>query len=326
MKCFAGSGLSSLEEFSFVDVPTPVPGSGQVRIRNMATALGFVDGLIIRGKYQIKPQLPYIPGGEIAGVIDAVGAGVTSTAVGSRVATWQLGGGLAEFSVVSEDDVVAIPEELDFNAAAAMIVDYQTAHYALFERGGLKEGETVLVSGAAGGVGSVAIQLARRAGARVIAAVSSEAKRERALTLGAHATVTSMGPDIRSEIKALAPLGLDMVLDPVGGSIFEPLFRSLAKEGRHMVVGFAGGSIPALSTNLALLKSASLIGVDIRHFTSAYPEAARSVLRQLFVDVRDHTLAPPAISTFEFSNCYEAFHAIGARDRIGKVVVCPNVS
>jgi len=167
--------------------------------------------------------------------------------------------------------------------AAAMLVDYQTAHYALFERGQIKAGETVLIAGAAGGVGSAAVQLAAQAEAYVIAAASTAEKRNRARDLGAHATINSASDDIRAEIKAAAPRGVvDMVVDPVGGSIFEVLFRSLAKEGRHLVVGFAGGSIPALPANLRLLKSAALVGVDIRHFLASRPHEAQAARAALF--------------------------------------------
>ena len=194
-------------------------------------------------------------------MVDAVGAGVVDLPAGTRVVTWQLGGGLAEYTVVSAADVEPIPPDLGFIEAAAMLVDYQTAHYALFERGQMRAGETVLIAGAAGGVGSAAVQLAAQAGAYVLAVASTPDKRDRARRLGARATINAVSEDLRAEIKAAAPHGVvDVVVDPVGGPIFEMLFRSLAKEGRHLIIGFAGGSIPALPANLPLLKSAALSG------------------------------------------------------------------
>jgi NADPH:quinone reductase-like Zn-dependent oxidoreductase len=173
MRSFKGETYGSLDAFRQVERPVPEPTPGQVRLRVEATALGFVDGLLIQGRYQYKPPLPYVPGGEIAGVVDAVGTEVRHVRVGERVVTWQFGGGLSEYTIVAADEVEPIPVALDFTNAAAMLVDYQTAHYALFERGQIRAGETVLVAGAAGGVGSAAVQLGVQAGAYVIAAGST---------------------------------------------------------------------------------------------------------------------------------------------------------
>jgi NADPH:quinone reductase len=179
MQSFEGATYGSLDAFGWVERNMPDPLTGQVRIRVEATALGFVDGLMVQGRYQIKPPLPYVPGGEIAGVVDAIGAEVLHLSAGSRVVTWQLGGGLSEYLVAPANQVESIPAELDFASAAAMLVDYQTAHYALFERGRVSASETVLVVGAAGGVGSAAVQLAAKAGAHVIAAASTNRPRPR---------------------------------------------------------------------------------------------------------------------------------------------------
>ena len=243
--------------------------------------------------------------------------------MGDRVATWQFGGGLSDYAIVAAQEVEPIRTGLDFMNAAAMLVDYQTAH-SLFERGQIRAGETVLIAGAAGGVGSAAVQLAAQAQAYVIAAASTPEKRNRALDLGAQATINSASNDIRAEIKAAAPRGVvDMVVDPVGGSIFEVLFRSLAKEGRHLVVGFAGGSIPALPANLPLLKSAALVGVDIRHFLASRPHEARAARAALFDRVASRTLVAPQIVSFRLSQAREALAATSRRDKVGKVVVLP---
>jgi len=286
---YKGAGMRSflstrfdIDSFAIVDQALPEPAPGQLRIRIEATALGFVDGLMMQGRYQIKPPLPYVPGGEIAGVVDAVGPGVTVPAVGERVVTWQLGGGLAEYVVVDAADVDTVPDELPLPIAAAMLVDFQTAHYALFDQGRLTAADTLLVLGAGGAVASAAIQLAVRGGVRVIAAAASEHKRKAACELGAVHAIDYSLPDWREALKKLAPEGIDVVLDPVGGDMFEPAFRSLAKGGRYLVIGFAGGAIPSLPVNLALLKNATLHGVDIRYFLSNRPERARRIRSSLF--------------------------------------------
>ncbi|ACL61186.1 NADPH:quinone oxidoreductase family protein [Methylobacterium nodulans] len=322
MQSFEGSAYGTLDHFELVDRDIPEPGARQVRIRVAAAALGFVDGLIIQGRYQYKPPLPYVPGGEIAGVVDAVGAEVHHLSAGDRVATWQFGGGLAEYTLAPADEVEPIPANLAFADAAAILLDYQTAQYALFGRGGVRAGETVLVAGAAGGVGAAAVQLAAKAGAYVIAAASTPEKRDRVRALGAQAAINSAGPDIRAEIKAAAPRGVvDVVVDPVGGPTFEALFRSLAKEGRHLVIGFAAGSIPALPANLALLKSAALIGVEIRHFLASRPAEARAARAALFEQVASGALAPPPLIPFPLVQAREALATASCRDKTGKVVV-----
>jgi NADPH2:quinone reductase len=306
------------------DGATPPVSAGEVRLRVEAAALGYVDSLIVAGKYQIKPSLPYIPGGEFAGTIDAVGPEVTDYVVGDRVAAWRLGGGFAQYVVLPASDLARLPAGLSSVHAAAMLVDYQTAYYALFHRGQVRAGETVLVAGASGGVGSAAVQLAVACGAFVIAAGSTAEKRERARLLGAHAAIDPGASDLREAIRTAAPEGgVDVVVDPVGGETFEQYFRSLRKEGRHLVIGFAGGRIPALPANLALLKSASLIGVDLRQFLAAHPEDASAARDELFANVASGRLLAPALQTFPFDRALHAVRAAGARGKLGKVVVLP---
>lgn len=309
--------------YALIDEPMPEPGPGQLRIRIEATALGFVDGLMMQGRYQIKPRLPYVPGGEIAGVVDAVGPGVTRPLVDERLVTWQLGGGLAEYVVVNAADVDVVPGELPMPTAAAMLVDYQTAHYALFDQGHLTAADTLLVLGAGGAVSSAAIQLAVHAGARVIAAASSEFKRQAACELGAVAAIDYSLTDWREALKRVAPGGVDVVLDPVGANMFEPAFRSLAKGGRYLVIGFAGGAIPSLPVNLALLKNATLHGVDVRYFLANRPEQARRVRTALFSMVARGHLRRPATIDFPLANARDAVLATFDRSRRGKIVVLP---
>jgi len=324
MRTFIGSEYGSLNAFTLSEGEIPQPAEGEARLKVEATALGFVDGLIGQGLYQIRPPLPYVPGGEIAGTVDATGQGVDAVVIGDRVVTWQLGGGLAEYVTVEARALDKIPAGLDAITAAAMLVDYQTAHYALFERGQLRPGETVLVLGATGGVGSAAVQLAARAGAYVIAAASTGRKREMARQLGAAVTIDSSAPDLRTQLKAAAPQGsVDVIVDPVGGETFEAMFRCLAKEGRHLVVGFAAGSIPSLPANLPLLKSASLGGVTIRHCLASQPVKAQEVRTALFESVVSGTLRAPTVMTFPLERAVEALAATMQRDKAGKIVVLP---
>jgi len=322
VKSFAGTSFD-IGSYALVDEPMPEAGHGQLRIRIEATALGFVDGLMMQGRYQIKPRLPYVPGGEIAGVVDAVGPGVTRPLVGERVVTWQLGGGLAEYVVVDAADVDVAPSGLPMPIAAAMLVDYQTAHYALFDQGRLTAADTLLVLGAGGAVSSAAIQLAVHAGARVIAAASSESKRKAACELGAVAAIDYSLPDWRDALRSVAPEGVDVVLDPVGANMLEPAFRSLAKGGRYLVIGFAGGAIPSLPVNLALLKNATLHGVDVRYFLTTRPEQARRVRAALFSMVARGHLRPPATIAFPLASASDAVLATFDRARRGKIVVLP---
>lgn len=321
MRRFSSNELGSLKNFAHEVVEDPSPGEGEVRIRVQAVALGFVDGLIASGRYQMIPTLPFTPGGEIGGVVDMIGPDVRDIPIGARVVTWQLGGGLAEFAVVPATEVDIIPAELDMVTAAATLVDYQTASYALAERAQLKPGETVLVAGAAGGVGSAAVQIARSIGALVIALVSDPSKHLRATELGAAVVLSPSDSHLRNELKKHAPAGVNVVVDPVGGSGSETLFRSLAKEGRHLVIGFAAGSIPAIRSNLALLKSSSLVGVDLRHFVAAHPDAARRGREELFRQLLEGRLAPPVTALFEFDQANEALATTTHRTRPGKPVV-----
>ncbi|MDR5804731.1 NADPH:quinone oxidoreductase family protein [Caballeronia sp. LZ001] len=304
----------------------PVPARGEVLLRVVATALGFVDGLIVQGKYQMKPELPYVPGGEIVGVVEDVGDGVDGQWVGRKVAVWQFGGGLAEYAVAKADDLITLPDGVDENVAASALVDYLTAHYALGNRGSLRSGETVLVLGAAGGVGQAAVQLAVSNGARVLAAVSSHSKAAKVRALGASKTLVlaSSGPALRDQLRALAADGaIDIVVDPVGGADSESSFRSLAKGGRHLVIGFASGTIPKLPTNLALLKSASLVGVDVRHFVGAHQSEALAAARELFQRFADGALQPVAYLQHSLDKSQEAFNVLADRNRQGKVLVRP---
>lgn len=321
MRKLASSQFGGPEVFSFVEEERPAFSSTQIRIKVKATAMGYVDGLVAAGKYQMKPALPFAPGGEIVGIVDAVGEAVKNIAIGDHVATWQLAGGLAEYVTVEAAEADTFDKALAFETAAAMLVDYQTAHYALFNRGELKTGEIVLVLGAAGGVAAAAIQMARNAGAFVVAAASSVEKREAALATGANAAIDYTQADWRDVLKKIAPSGVDLIVDPVGGDYFQPAFRSLTRGGRHLVIGFAGGPIPSLPANLALIKSAKLVGVDVRFFLDAEPETARRVRKALFSLAASGHLKAPNMTKYSFDDGAKALAATMARSKNGKVVV-----
>lgn len=321
MRAFQADRFGPAESYRLVERERPEPGPGEIRIAVRATGLGYADGLLAQGLYQVKPPLPYVPGGEIAGTVDAVGPGVSGFRPGDAVIAGLMGGGLADHVIAPAEEVDLLPEGLAFASAAAMLVDYQTAHYALL-RGAVKAGETVLVTGAAGGVGMAGVQLARLLGAHVVAAASTAEKRERALALGAHQAIDASAADIRAEIRAAVPGGMvDVVFDPVGGGHFEALFRSLAKDGRHLVLGFAGGAIPALPINLPLLKSAALVGVDIRHFKAAYPQEAKAARLTLFAQMAEGLLKPPPVMAFALEEAAAALAAVTGRAKTGKIVV-----
>lgn len=326
MQAVYGSELGDSKAYELTDVDVPQPGSGSVQVQIAVSGMGYVDALVSRGLYQVKPDVPYCPGLEFAGTVTAVGEHISSVEVGDRVSASGFGGGLAEYAVVPEAAVQKIPDSLDYRAAAGFIINYVTAWHGLIDRGSLRAGETVLVLGAAGGVGIAAVQVAKLAGARVIAGASTPAKRQFAMQHGADDALDYSKADWRDDLKALtAGRGVDVVFDPVGGPLLEPAFRSLAWRGRHLVVGFTGGKIPALPVNLALLKGSALIGVDYRQFSSVYEPAESARMRAaLFDAVSRGDLVPPQANAFALSEFRSAMDLAASREGIGKTVVIVN--
>lgn len=309
------SGLT-LEE-----VPEPRPGPGQVLIRVEACAVNFPDTLIVQGRYQARPPLPFSPGGEVAGVVSALGEGVTGPQPGTRVLAMTSHGGFAEMAVASADAAVAIPEDVDAVTAAALSYAYGTTLYALRDRAGLRPGETVLVLGAAGGVGLAAVQLAKLLGARVIAAASA-GKLETCRDAGADALVDYRQEGWRDTVRALAGnAGVDVVYDPVGGPYSEPALRSLNWGGRHLVVGFAAGEIPRIPLNLPLLKGCGILGVSYGAFAKRDPDANRALVGQLLAWVRERRLRPRISATYGLEEAAAALDALLSRSVTGKIVL-----
>lgn len=323
MIALTSDALGPVEGYAPRRVAVPEPAEGEVRLRIEAVALGYVDSLMAAGGYQHKPTPPYVPGAEIVGVVDRVGANTFGVEIGARVASWQLmaGGGLAEFALAPARSLIRVPDAVASAAAASMLLDHLTGWYALFDRGGLRAGESVLVLGAGGGIGSAAVQLAANSGARVIAAAATPAKRDYALELGAEAAIDYRAANWRDDLRRILGGGVDVVVDPVGGASFEPAFRSLAKGGRHLVLGFAAGTIPSLPANLPLLKNGALIGVDARYLFESDPDRAIRIWNALFVQAVDGRLRPRPLQQYTLGQAPQALAALGKRDTLRKIVV-----
>jgi NADPH2:quinone reductase len=312
-----------VEALQWKELPTPEPKAGEVRVAIKAASLNFPDLLIVQNKYQMKPPLPFVPGSEYAGIVDAVGPGVTNVKPGDRVAAFGGTGGFGTHAIVNAGLLMPLPAGFAFDDASAFVLTYATTHHALLDRAQLKAGETVLVLGAAGGVGTAAIQVAKIAGARVIAAASSDEKLALCREIGADATLNYAQGNIRDEIKKLTDgKGPDVVYDPVGGDLAEPVFRSIAWRGRYLVIGFAqGGAIPALPLNLALLKGASLVGVFWGDFARREPKANAAALAELAKWYAEGKLKPVIDQRLPMPELRKAYELMGTRKVRGKLVM-----
>ncbi len=302
--------------------PTPEPQPGQVRIAVRCASLNFPDLLIVEGKYQFKPPLPFVPGAEFSGVVDAVGTGVTHLKPGDAVAAIGSHGGFGTHACVAASHVLPLPAGFAFEDAAAFAFTYGTSYHALMDRGALKAGETVLVLGAAGGVGSAAVQIAKAAGAKVIATASTPEKADFCTRLGADVTIVPSAQPLRDALKeATGGKGPDVVYDPVGGELAELAFRSIAWRGRYLVVGFAAGPIPALPFNLALLKGASIVGVFWGDFVRREPKAFAADMAQLARWYAEGRTRPAIDALLPMSELPAAYARMASRQVCGKVVL-----
>ena len=329
MRALLSTAPGGPETLVLTESPDPVPAKGQVLVAVKACAINYPDVLIIEDKYQFKPQRPFAPGGEIAGVIEALGEGVTDWQVGDRVMGVIGHGGLASKIATEPQRLYRLPEDRSFAEGAALILTYATTIHALLDRGRLTEGQSLLVLGAAGGVGLAAIELGKAYGARVVAAVSSEEKAAAAKAAGAdEAILYGRAPFDKDQSKALAEQfkaaggrgGFDVIYDPVGGDYAEPALRSIAWEGRYLVVGFPAG-IPKLPLNLTLLKSCDVCGVFWGAFAARDPQANAAHVDTLFRLWREGRIAPRVTETFAFERGGDAIAKMAARGAIGKLVV-----
>ena len=323
MKAVLCKSFGPAENLVVEEVASPTPKPNEILLDVHAASVNFPDTLIIEGKYQFKPPLPFSPGGEAAGVVAAIGDKVSHLRVGDRVMGLTGWGSFAEQVAVPAYNVLPIPAQMDFATAAAFGMTYGTSMHALKQRGNLQPGETLLVLGAAGGVGLAAVEIGKAMGARVIAAASSAEKLDVAKQAGADELINYSAESLRDRLKELTGgQGVDVIYDPVGGKLFEEAFRSIAWNGRMLVVGFAaGGDIPALPANLPLLKGAALVGVFWGGFAQRQPQDNAANFQQLFAWHAEGRLRPLISQRFALEQTAEAIAMLGQRKAVGKLVV-----
>jgi NADPH2:quinone reductase len=315
---FGGPELLEIDE-----VDDPVVGPGQILVDVEACSVNFPDLLMIQDLYQFKPGLPFIPGSEVGGVVTEVGEGVTDFSVGDRVIGSSIfSGGLAEKASVQADTAVIVPEGANLPDAAGILYAYGTSHHALRDRAKIRPGENLVVLGAAGAVGLAAVELGALLDARVIAAASSEEKLDLCRAHGAHETINYSTEDLKTRIRELTGgQGADVLYDPVGGAYAEPALRSMAWDGRYLVIGFAAGDIPRIPLNLALLKGCSIVGVFWGSFVGREPEKHKANREELIGWWREGRLQPHTSSIYPFEKAAQAFTDMAERRAMGKVVV-----
>jgi NADPH2:quinone reductase len=304
------------------DIASPTPGKGQVVVSVKACGVNYPDILIIQGKYQLKPPFPFSPGSEVSGIVKEVGEGVNSVKAGDRVIAFCGVGGFAEEVVTEATKLIPIPATLDFATAAGFTLVYGTAYHALKDRAQLKSGETLLVLGAAGGVGLATVELGKLMGARVIAAASNDEKLAVCKQMGADETINYSTEDLRERIKALTNgNGVDVVFDPLGGHFTEPALRSVAWNGRFLVIGFVAGDIPRIPLNLPLLKGSSIVGVFWGSFTEHEPKRNQQNLQELLTLLAQGKIKPHISATYPLERAADALNDLMNRKVMGKAVL-----
>lgn len=314
------------ETLTVDEVPPPLPAAGEVVVAVHAAGVNFPDALIIQDKYQVKPPLPFSPGAELAGIVVRVGAGVTQWQVGDRVCGVTGYGAFAEEVAVEAAKLVAVPAGVALDVAGALLLAYGTSHHALRDRAALRAGETVVVLGAAGGVGLASIEIAKVLGARVIACASTPEKLELCRAHGADETIDYAQEDLKERIRVLTDgRGADVVYDPVGGKYAEPALRAIAWRGRYLVIGFANGEIPRIPLNLPLLKGCSIVGVYWGSFAKTEPAAAAAGMAELFDWLAAGKLRPEISGRYALADAPQALRAMMERKVTGKLVVLPGV-
>lgn len=324
MKAFICAAFGPIDQCVAGELPDPQPGEGQVTIRVEAAGVNFYDTLIVQGKYQIKPAAPFSPGGEIAGVVEAVGPGVTTCKPGDRVLAFTSFGGYAELCLAKASQTWPLPQGVSCEAAAAGLVTYGTAWFGLHDRARMKAGETVLVLGAAGGVGLAAIQIAKDAGATVIAAAGSPERLALCRTHGADILIDYTAEDLKEAVKAATKgRGADIVVDVVGGAWSEAAVRAIAWRGRLLVIGFAAGEIPRIPLNLTLLKGCDILGVFWDELLRREPAEGAAQVAAITAAWASGHLRPPVTGRYPLARAGEALHALAQRKTAGKLVILP---
>jgi NADPH:quinone reductase len=324
MKAVVCKAWGPPESLIIEDRPALEAGAGQVVVRVKAASVKFSDTLLIQNKYQTQPELPFIPGGEVTGVITSIGSGVEGWKIGDRVNAQTTYGGYAEEVVAEAERLTAIPDSIEFAAATGLSSTYGTAYYALVDRGRLRAGETLLVLGAAGGVGLAAVEVGKVLGAKVIACASSADKLAVCRAKGADETINYVGEDMRARVKAITKgNGVDVIVDPVGGPYSEAALRDMAWGGRHLVIGFTAGDIPKIPLNLPLIKGCEIVGVWIGAFAKREPAKHRANAQAVWQWMAQGKIKPYISATYPLERAVDALNALTERKVAGKVVLVP---
>ena len=322
MKALVCNELGPTDNLTLEERPTPVPGKGEILVDVKAAGVNFPDVLTVQGKYQFKPELPFVPGVEVAGIVAAVGEGVTSRKVGERVIATLPIGGFSEQCIGSEYGSFGMGETMSYEQAAGFAITYGTSYYALKQQAKIQPGETLLVLGAAGGVGIATIQIAKAMGATVIAAASTEEKLDFACEAGADLRINYSEENLKDQVKALTGgKGVDVIYDPVGGDFSEQAFRAIAWDGRFLVIGFASGPIPAIPLNLMLLKGASVVGVFWGAWAARFPSESRNNFDELIRMIDSGLFSPLVTEVYPLDQYKAAFASISERRAKGKVIL-----
>jgi len=322
MKALVCNELGPTDNLTLEERPTPLPGKGEILVDVKAAGVNFPDVLTVQGKYQFKPELPFVPGVEVAGIVAAVGEGVTSRKVGERVIATLPIGGFSEQCIGSEYGSFGMGETMSYEQAAGFAITYGTSYYALKQQAKIQPGETLLVLGAAGGVGIATIQIAKAMGATVIAAASTEEKLDFACEAGADLRINYSEENLKDQVKALTGgKGVDVIYDPVGGDFSEQAFRAIAWDGRFLVIGFASGPIPAIPLNLMLLKGASLVGVFWGAWAARFPSESQNNFDELIRMIDSGQFSPLVTEVYPLDQYKAAFASISERRAKGKVIL-----
>lgn len=321
MRALVCETLGPVNSHRVQETPDPVPGKRQVAVRVHACGVNFADTLIVQGKYQERPELPFVPGSEVAGEVIALGEGVKGIALGQRVMALTSVGGFAEIALAAADTLIPLPDGIDFTDAAAFTVAYGTSHVALETRAQLKAGETLIINGASGGVGLTALEIGKMMGATVIGLASTEEKRALVAERGADHVFDVADPELRDKVKALG--GADVGYDVVGGDAFNTMLRCMKFEGRLLTVGFASGEIPQVPANLLLVKNISVVGVYWGSYARNNPSVLMKSLVQLTQWLKEGQLRPHVSAVYSLDEATKGLEALANRQSVGKVVIKP---
>lgn len=321
MRALVCETLGPVNSHRVQEIPDPVPGKRQVAVRVHACGVNFADTLIVQGKYQERPELPFVPGSEVAGEVIALGEGVNGIALGQRVMALTSVGGFAEIALAAADTLIPLPDGIDFTDAAAFTVAYGTSHVALETRAQLKAGETLIINGASGGVGLTALEIGKMMGATVIGLASTEEKRALVAERGADHVFDVADPELRDKVKALG--GADVGYDVVGGDAFNTMLRCMKFEGRLLTVGFASGEIPQVPANLLLVKNISVVGVYWGSYARNNPSVLMKSLVQLTQWLKEGQLRPHVSAVYSLDEATKGLEALANRQSVGKVVIKP---